>query len=284
MRTHLLLPLLVAALLAGCPDTNDDDDVATDDDDGAIEAQSCPNDASTPTAPPAGEWLDVPGWSTPGDGSADREVWLHSSGSAGSGAPLILFLTGRTAPTQAGIEQEVADLLALRDWADAGAWIAAVPLPGPAEMDNLGWYVGSPDDLDYFAAALDAVEDAYAVDRNRIHLVGWGEGGRIALYLAQAFSERIASVIDFAGPSPWAADPPALPWPRPVPAMFIHGPSDALVPLAAVEEAAAVFEAAGAPVHTWYDYPVGHEWDPSIGGELQLEIARFLGLYCLSPE
>ena len=286
MRTDLLLLLLAAPLmLAGCPDPVDDDDsaAAADDDDDVIEAQSCPNDASNPSAPPAGEWLEVPGWSTPGDGTADREVWLHASGGATDGAPLVIFLTGRTAPTQAGIEEQIADLLALRGWADAGGWIAAVPLPGPAEMDSLGWYVGSQDDLDYFAAALDAIEDAYAVDRNRIHIVGWAEGGRIALYLAHAFSERIASVVDFAGPSPWA-NPPALPWPRPVPAMFVHGPGDGLVPLSAVEEAAAIFEEAGAPVHTWYDYPVGHEWDPSVGGQLQVEIARFLGLYCLTPQ
>ena len=102
--------------------------------------------------------------------------------------------------------------------------------------------------------------------------------------ICRAFSLRVATVVDFAGPSPWAADPPPLPWPRPVPGMFIHGPGDALVPLSAVEDAAAVFEAAGAPVHTWYEYPTGHQWDPSVGGDLQVEIARFVGLYCLAPD
>ena len=284
MRTlHLLLaiPLL---LLAGCPDGNrDDDDDVTDDDD-AVEPQACPLDASAPSAPADGEWLEVDGWSTPGDGIADWEVWVHADEAPAIGAPLVLFLTGRTPTTREGIEDEIAALLALRDWAGASGWIAAVPLPGPAEMDSLGWYVGSQDDLDGFAATLDTLEDSFAVDRNRIHLVGWGEGGRIAQYLAHAFSERVASVIDFAGPSPWSGDPPPLPWPRPVPAMFIHGPADGLVPLSAVEEAAAVFEEAGAPVHTWFDYPVGHEWDPSIGGALQVEVASFLGLYCLQPQ
>ncbi len=281
MRT---LPLLLClALLTACPD-GDDDDVAIDDDDGGLDPQDCGLDPSSPVAPPDGEWLEVDGWSTPADDLADREVWVYGADAPDDGAPLVVFLVGRTPTSRAQIEADVAELLALRDWGEASGWLAAVVLPGPAEMDALGWYVGSQDDLDYFDAALDAVEAAWTVDRNRIHLVGWGEGGRIALYLAQAFSERVASVIDFAGPSPWSGDPPPLPWPRPVPAMFIHGPADGLVPLSSVEEAAAVFEEAGAPVHTWYDYPVGHEWDPSIGGALQVEVAEFLGLYCLDPQ
>jgi polyhydroxybutyrate depolymerase len=282
VRHLLLLLLLVPLALTGCPDGDDDDSALPgDDDDDAVEPQLCPEDPSTGDLPPDGGWLEVEGWGTPGDGIADREIWVHPPSGDGP-APLAVFVAGRSVTTREAVEEQVAEAMGLAAWGDAADWAVAVVLPGPAELESLGWYVGSQDDLDYFGAALDRLEAAFVIDRNRIHLAGHGEGGRIALYLAWAFGGRIASVIDFAGPSPWPADPPET-WERPVPALFIHGPGDALVPISAMEAAAAIFEEAGAPVHTFFDYPVGHAWDPSVGGELQAAIAQFVTWYCLEP-
>lgn len=274
-RMSRALPFLLLLMLCACPDA--DDDSAADD--AGQEPQVCSADPSSPAWPPDGEWIEVEGWSTPGDGSADREIWV-----SGEGGPLVVYLLGRSGVTRESVEAEQLEPLGLRAWAEAAGHVAAVVLPGPAELGSLGWYVGSQDDLDYFGAALDRIEDALPVDRERIHLVGWGDGGRIAQYLGQAFSTRTATVVDFAGPGPWQGEPPPLPWPRPLPALFVHGPADEVVPLSAVQAAAAVFAEAGAPVHTWYDYPVGHEWDPSVGGPLQSRIAGFESLYCLHPE
>ena len=104
-------------------------------------------------------------------------------------APLLLVLhgAGMTGP-------EMMVLAQFNALADESGHI--VVYPGGV---NRGWNAeaadNGPDDLGFLAAVLDHMEANYAIDGERVHVVGYSNGGTMALRVGCTFSERFAGVV-----------------------------------------------------------------------------------------
>ena len=53
--------------------------------------------------------------------------------------------------------------------------------------------------MGYFHQVIDKLIEEYKVDKNRIYVVGWSNGGTMAYRLACEMSDRIAGVISYVG-------------------------------------------------------------------------------------
>jgi polyhydroxybutyrate depolymerase len=94
-------------------------------------------------------------------------------------------------------------------------------------------YLGSPmenrDDAGFIGKVLDNVEARYPVDRKRLWVSGFSQGGSMAWYAACALGDRIAAVAPIAGAF-W--EPlPANCAKGPVNLIHIHGLADEVVPM-----------------------------------------------------
>jgi poly(3-hydroxybutyrate) depolymerase len=282
MRLHHVPIAALLALAAACNDPADDDTTLPLDDDAADDdttADPCPADPSGGTGGATGtSWLTVLDHSTSDTAMPDREVLVHTPSSWDGASPLALYvmMTKPTPQDRAQVEEIFLEFVDQDAWSDASGFLFAVPMPGPYEGGNLGWYLGSVDDDAYFNAALDTLLASYNVDRSRIFLYGTSAGGRLAAYYGQKHGERLTGVIDHAGSSPWN-QPPPLPWPRALPGLFIHDPADPIVSRQAMEDIVQIWEDAGAPAETAFDYASGHEWN---GEEIQPLIDDWVGRTC----
>lgn len=279
MRQKIPSFMFALSVLAACADTAlpDDDSTTGPEDDDSTEDPTPTDpcaavDGSGGSGAAAGRgWLTVPGFSTDTDAVPDYEVLYYAPGSLTGPSELRVLMTRPIAQDRAGIEQVIFDYLGQDQWAEEDGVIFVMPLPGPFEASQLGWYTQDPADLDYLTAALDTVELAFDVDRQRIHLYGTSAGGRLAVHYGHSLSTRIASIGDHAGSNPFA-NWPATPWARALPALLVHDEGDPIVSRSAMEDVRDMFLDAGAEVETAFDYASGHEWN-------QEEIHPILGSY-----
>ena len=75
--------------------------------------------------------------------------------------------------------------------------------------------------------------------------------------------DRVAAILNHAGPNPFQGAWPAVPWESECAALFVHDEADPVVGRDAVEDGALMFEEAGQRVERAYDYSFGHDWDPA---------------------
>lgn len=274
--------LSAAGFACGDPAPADDDSAGTPGPD-PTPAEPCDgaHDPSGGSGAPEGRsWLPVAGWTTDTDAVPDREVLLHVPAGIDPtvGAPLMVLMTRPIPQDRAAIEQIAFDYLGQDAFADSEGWIFAMPMPGPFEAGQLGWYSQLDSERGFLGAAIDAIEAALPVDRQRIHLYGTSAGGRYAVAFGHAATTRIASVIDHAGSNPFSQWP-ALPWPRALPALLIHDEADPIVSRAAMEDVRDMFLDAGAEVEAAFEYDRGHEWVPE---EIHPLIAAWVPGRCLA--
>jgi pimeloyl-ACP methyl ester carboxylesterase len=142
-------------------------------------------------------------------------VPLTYRGSNGPPAPLLIYLSGGAGFAIDGVnsaEDSVSrtDYLVLYPQA-AGYWL-------------------TPEAAHSFDAVLNNVLQRYNVDRDRIHLAGYSNGGTGALYFATLWPQRFAAVVSLMGAgqceNPVKAGLPNL---RNLPLLFVHGEDDPLI-------------------------------------------------------
>ncbi len=83
------------------------------------------------------------------------------------------------------------------------------------------------DDVGYLRGLIEEISSHFAVDRKRIHLFGWSNGGFMAYRMAGEAADLIAGIASFAGMS--ALDPNLYLPSQPVNILHIHGTADAIV-------------------------------------------------------
>ncbi len=129
--------------------------------------------------------------------------------------------------------------------ADREQFVAAYPegigIAGLLQHWNAGHCCGKAaeegvDDVGFILKVIDLLTEQYALDRERIFLVGFSNGGMLAHRMAAEQARRFAGFACVAGthggrrdasrPPEWTMPSPA----QPVPALLIHGLSDAAVP------------------------------------------------------
>ncbi len=270
-----LLGLLALGPACAVP-AADDDDVTADDDDAA---PACGLASNGSGGAPGVSWLEIDGFSPPGDGTAHYEVLVYDPPSRDPARPVpVIWMVGRRMPTDhAENENIVLDSLRWRDEADREGFLVILPNPGdPQGNGQLNW-TDSPTDIAFFDAALDAVAAGWNVDLDRVHLLGSSAGGSAALLLGVRHADRVASLANHAGRNPLQGQWPSAPWERDAPALFIHDPDDPIVPREAVQDGVDMWEAAGQEVELWFDYPRGHEYAPELMHPRMLE---FFGRTC----
>jgi polyhydroxybutyrate depolymerase len=101
----------------------------------------------------------------------------------------------------------------------------------PAWNDGSGRFqAGKQDvpDVAFIAALLDHLEAKFAVDRQRIFVVGFSNGASMTFRVGAELSERIAAIAPVAGAF-WLAEPKAT---RAIPMLYITGTNDKLNPMA----------------------------------------------------
>ncbi len=151
---------------------------------------------------------------------AERPLILTDGRSDGTPAPLVVVLHGFTA-TGAGIRRRSGfDAVAARE-----GILVAYP-GGIARRWNAGTGDG-PDDVAYLTALIDALVAQGRADPAQIYLAGHSNGGAMALRMACARPDLLTGIAVVAMTAPrdgMCADAP------PLPALFIHGNVDPIVP------------------------------------------------------
>ncbi len=268
--------LLAAGVLVvgGCPADDDDDSSASDDDDGA----GCVVDGSGGSGGDAeGAWLSVGGWTTDGDAAPDYEVYVYAPANLTGPAPVAILTSNPVQPDRAEIERLVTEYISYPDgldaWAELQGFIVAFAVGGVVEQGQLAFRFGF--DENFMSVAIDAIASNYDVDRSSVHLFGRSGGGRVAMQMAEAHSEKGASIMSLAGPNPFNGEPD---WDRPVAGLFIHDANDPVVSRNSVQDSVDAFEDGGAYVETFFDYTGGHDWDAA---QVEPRMADFFGRMCL---
>jgi poly(3-hydroxybutyrate) depolymerase len=134
----------------------------------------------------------------------------------------------------------------------------------------------------FIDALLTHLQDGLCVDRSRIFATGWSMGGFMTNSLGCYRSDVFAGIASVSGGVP-GDKPPAPPYPTcegQVPAMFIHGTSDRIIPVSFGEEMRDIFVANNGCASTsagvepppcvaydactqptlWCGYDGGHAW------------------------
>lgn len=89
------------------------------------------------------------------------------------------------------------------------------------------FYGEEPDDVGYFEELLDELLATFAVDSDRVHLLGYSNGAFLSYRLACEYGSRIASIVGFAGSGHW--DDADCSADGTVSVLHIHGSNDAVI-------------------------------------------------------
>ncbi len=163
-------------------------------------------------------------------GEVERTSWLHVPDGTTPGAmPLVVLLHG-------GVLADGRRMAAQVDhWFDQGVVFLFPdgPLAAPGEGGKIGKKAAPPepdegapieppwqrdDDLAFVEVVADQVARSYAIDRRRIYLAGFAEGGELALMVAcsDSGSTTFAGFVSVAGAVPRDLACPAKGFPKPV--------------------------------------------------------------------
>jgi phospholipase/carboxylesterase len=207
---------------------------------------------------------------------------------AGAGPhPAILLLHGWGASAH--------DLIGLAPLLHGGralVWCPQGPiaLPVGPGMIGHGWFPlvpGRPPDLAAIDAArqrveafLDAALERYPVDRSRLVIAGFSQGGFLAYQIALRAPQRFAGLMALSSwlPTEIARAIPPQPAHRQLPALVIHGSQDSMIPVDRAYASRDALLALGVPT-VFREYPMAHEIRP----EALREIVRWLEERVLSP-
>ena len=170
------------------------------------------------------------------------------------------------------------DLLGLAPYLHGGRALVVCP-QGPVSFEigpgmvGHGWFPlssGRPPDPEAFAAGAETARgflqealDRYPVDRRKLVLLGFSQGGVMAYELALRDPERFAGLVAL---SSWLPDPLAASLPRggaleSLPAFVSHGTRDPMIPVAMGRESRDRLVTLGVPT-AYREYEMEHEIRP----------------------
>jgi phospholipase/carboxylesterase len=160
---------------------------------------------------------------------------------------------------------------------------------GPGSI-GYGWFPlvpGRPPDLAAIETArrdveafIDAALQRYPIDRARLVLAGFSQGGFLAYQIALRAPERFAGLMALSSwlPQELAGAIERKPAHANLPALVIHGSQDPMVPVARAYASRDALLALGVPT-VFREYAMGHEIRP----DALREIVRWLDEKVLSP-
>jgi phospholipase/carboxylesterase len=143
-----------------------------------------------------------------------------------------------------------------------------VPIGGGAA--GFGWFPlvpGQPPDVDAFMAAAEALRrfidsalERYPIDRERVALAGFSQGGIMAYELALRETSRFSGVAALSSwfPEPLAEMLPAAPEHEGFPVLVVHGTQDHAIPVERAREAREALRSYGVAL-MYREFEMGHE-------------------------
>jgi phospholipase/carboxylesterase len=171
------------------------------------------------------------------------------------------------------------DLLGLAPLLHGGEALVLCP-QGPVAfqigqgMLGFGWFPlpeggGRPDPAEYakglsaIATFLDAAVERYPVERRKLVLLGFSQGGVLAYDLALRDPSRFAGLIALSSwlPAELAQGIPRVPEGESLPVLVMHGTEDPLIPIAMAHQSRDALIALGVSP-TFREYSMGHEIRP----------------------
>lgn len=216
------------------------------------------------------------------------EVLYTAHVPAGDGPfPTILALHGWGASAH--------DLLGLSPLLHGGEALVLCP-QGPVEVPiqegivGYGWFpitASGPMDPLAFAAGqravrefLDTAVERYPVDRNKLILMGFSQGGVMAYDLALRQPERFAGLIALSSwlPPELAEEVPSSDALQNLPTLVVHGTEDPMIPISMAQASRDALLKLQVPT-VYREYPMGHEIRP----EALREILTWLEEKVISP-
>lgn len=137
-------------------------------------------------------------------------------------SPLVLVLHGFSGTGKSYRRKTNFDALAQRD-----GFVVAYPRGQLRRWNDSGLASAAPDDVAYLSALITALIAQRGVDPDRIYIAGHSNGGAMAMRMACARPDLIAGIAVVAM-NARASMPCASR--RPMPALFVHGAVDPIVP------------------------------------------------------
>ncbi len=187
------------------------------------------------------------------------------------------------------------DLLGLAPILHRGEAIVLCP-QGPLALQvgpgvpGYGWFpfsAGAPPDPDEIARGrdllvefIDQAVERYPVDRSKLVLAGFSQGGFMAYLIALADPTRFAGLMALSSflPVEIAKEIPARPEHADLPTLVVHGSEDPMIPVAMAHASRDALLEKRVPT-TFREYPMGHEIAP----EALRDVVRWLEEKVLSP-
>jgi phospholipase/carboxylesterase len=186
------------------------------------------------------------------------------------------------------------DLLGIAPYVAEGRFAVLCP-QGPMEVPvgplrGYGWYpimMGSPPDPGAVQTAVDEADrfimaalERYQIDRRKLVLLGFSQGGSIAYHLGLSNPARFAAMVAISSwlPPQLAAQARNAEALQQLPTLVQHGRADDLIEIARARESVEALRALRVPL-TYREYDCGHE----ITAEGLADLSRFLVDRVLSP-
>jgi predicted esterase len=197
------------------------------------------------------------------DGAHKYAVFVPAGYSPQRKSPAILFLHGAG---ERGTDGRKPTLIGLGPYAKARGSAFPFLVVFPQVEDTRGrlltpWQAGQPD-AERALKILDDVQQNYAVDAQRIALVGWSMGGYGAWSLGAAHPQKWSGVAALSG----GGNPEQVAALKDVPVWAIHGTRDTLVPVSESQAMVEALKAAGGKV-TYHELSdAGHDLSAQVFG------------------
>jgi phospholipase/carboxylesterase len=168
------------------------------------------------------------------------------------------------------------DLIGLAPYFQGGAALTLCPqgplrVPIAPGQDGYGWFPiagGAPPDARAFERGaelvrgfLDAARARYPIDRRKIVLLGFSQGGVLAYQLALRDPAGFAGLAALSSWLPEAVVPPRRPEHTGLPTFVSHGTQDPMLPVERGRESRERLLRLGVAL-TYREYPMGHEIRP----------------------
>lgn len=123
---------------------------------------------------------------------------------------------------------------------------------------------------------LDEEARRFALEANRMALLGFSQGAMMALHVGYRRAEAMAGIVGISGRL-LAPERLAGEIRQRTPTLLVHGSADEVVPTGSIHEARIALEGAGVPVHWVVEPGVGHGIGPTGLGLAQSFLTRRLG-------
>jgi phospholipase/carboxylesterase len=186
------------------------------------------------------------------------------------------------------------DLLGVAPYVAEGRFAMLCP-QGPIEvpmgpLKGYGWFpitMGAPPDPAQVQAGvesaqqfIDAAVDRYPIDRRKLVILGFSQGGSMAYSLGLRRPERYAAMVGLSTwfPAQIASRPTTSYALQQLPTLVEHGRADDLIEIARARESVEALRSLKVPV-SFREYDCGHE----ITGDGLADLSRFLTDKVLSP-